>query len=312
MLAAQGSLNSILSSIIQLDSARAVLIDTTVLAGDSLMGAEALNYADLQAKLGALNNDSSYTVYVSYLDSLLNTNSSITDTATYNALTNSIQVLYDSLGDIQQNMDNLRIALDSVRIQFAASAVDSNAAIVPSNNIEGYYQMANDIYLSAIAQNDSSFDSIQLVNLYQLAFMCPLKGGEAVFEARSMLSLVIDTFYDDDALCTCSSHESDRALKIANTDSATQQTDSIKHLIINMYPNPTKDYVILSANQDINQLVQLKITDALGAVLMNSEISIYGGTYRIDTSPFTSGIYSVALYNASGKLFGGKLTILGK
>lgn len=56
--------------------------------------------------------------------------------------------------------------------------------------------------------------------------------------------------------------------------------------------------------------MQLQITDGLGQTILNQPVSTTNGYYTINTTSFSSGLYYVALYTSTGKIFGGKLSII--
>jgi len=142
----------------------------------------------------------------------------------------------------------------------------------------------------------------QVEDLLELAFKCPLLGGDAVFKARAMLALAMDTFYVDDELCQQDSLYSLRFP--AQQDTAHQDEE----LAIKLFPNPAKDYAILQLSKEVEGL-RLKVTDAIGRAVMNSDISTVGNRYIINTASFSSGVYYISLYNDTGKLYTGKLSI---
>jgi len=261
-------------------------------------------------KEGSFANDSLADIYIANVDSQLNAGNPVTDTGMYNAWGNQILNISAAIAALQQTADSLISAFDSVRYQKVALAANDNAAIIPGNDIETYYQAANDIYLNTIAIDSNVFDSTQLAELYELAFLCPLKGGQAVFKARSMLALVTDTFYNDDSVCACIMHDDDKRLNISRPDS-TYITDT-NAITVKMYPNPARNYVVLALSQAINGPVLLKVADALGSIILNTNISLQAGIYTINTASFSSGVYYVTLYTGQNEIFNGKLVIFEK
>jgi hypothetical protein len=129
-------------------------------------------------------------------------------------------------------------------------------------------------------------------------------GGEATYRARSMLALIIDTFYIDEDLCATSSKtEFER-----QTNKPTHDTIQ-KRLTVAMYPNPAKDFVYLKLSENVKEPLRLWVADALGKVVINMDVLFTGGIYSLNTSVMSSGMYYVSLNNNGSHLFGQKLCI---
>jgi hypothetical protein len=241
------------------------------------------------------------------LDSLLSDTSSGTkeDSATWDYY----RLYYDSvIVAMDTAVDTAMITFFNNRSSAASAALALNQSIIPGNTIESNMVLYNEIYLSTVAVDSAIFDSLRISQLYYLAGQCPLSGGNAVYAARSLLSLLVDTLFDDMTLCSLEG-ERMKHVQIPINDTLPVLADTLmKKLSIKMYPNPAKDYTILQFNQDINPL-QLKITDAVGETLVNEPISTTMGYYRINTTKFASGLYYVTLHRANNKIFADKLSI---
>ena len=300
------SIASALSNLALLDSMRMALTGTISRSEDSIRQEEIkdwLVHATIPDRLGT--------------DSLLlqiliaHSDTTSIDTAAMSSLNKERTVISEFIAVQEYLADSLIAMIDSMRDTRVANMVDSNSAISTSVDIEQYYQQVYDIYLKTIAvditQNTivaagTLFSTTQLATLYNLAFMCPMEGGEAVFRARAMLAMVIDTVYFDDVLCA--DHGESEMFHFPNNDSTQQSTD----LKITLYPNPAKDYAILKLNQNISPLV-LRITNVLGQIIMNGPIATTGGIFIINTSSVSDGLYNISLYNNNDKIFNDKLSI---
>ncbi|MBL0309894.1 MAG: T9SS type A sorting domain-containing protein [Bacteroidetes bacterium] len=138
-----------------------------------------------------------------------------------------------------------------------------------------------------------------------------MRGGEAVFRARAMLALVVDTFYDDDAICVTDTLTYSGKKERDEPEKKTTAKDITEELEVKLFPNPAMDYAFLQVNKDVSPL-QLKITDAVGKLVFNNHISTINGRYKINTSAFNSGMYFIGLYGSDGKIYSGKLSIFMK
>lgn len=75
--------------------------------------------------------------------------------------------------------------------------------------------------------------------------------------------------------------------------------------VINLYPNPTSDEVIIELQSQFDQMIDLLILDNLGQTVLNKNLSIKSGINKFKESfvNFNQGLFQIVLRNNSGKLF---------
>ena len=95
-------------------------------------------------------------------------------------------------------------------------------------------------------------------SLLSIAYQCPYAGGEAVYQARALLSE--DLVYDDSTLCNSGSQQLIRQ-------------NSETGLSFTAYPNPGKDYVIVELEKEANGTGVLTLSDMLGRVMQIQAIT---------------------------------------
>jgi hypothetical protein len=69
---------------------------------------------------------------------------------------------------------------------------------------------------------------------------------------------------------------------------------------LNIFPNPFTDLVTLSVNQGNNNVSMIKIMDALGKEIKNTEVSVGQSSYSLDLSDLQPGMYFCNLYSSEG------------
>ena len=117
-------------------------------------------------------------------------------------------------------------------------------------------------------------------SLLSIAYQCPYAGGEAVYQARAMLSE--DLVYDDSILCNGGSQQLIRQ----NSETPPSFT---------AYPNPGKDYVVVELEQEANTDGILSLSDLLGRV-MQMQVIAYGDQQTflmLDAVP--AGLYNLTV-----------------
>jgi parallel beta-helix repeat protein len=186
------------------------------------------------------------------------------------------------------------VVLDDQRLD----ALDKNERITPNNTIEQNLQDVNEIYLSAIAAGIMGFNSTDLEKLFNVAEQCPYEGGYSVFTARALLSLVVDTFFDDELLCAYG------GAKSGNNNDTTQATFVI------VYPNPSSgqlniQYKFINENDHYFKLYNLLGKELFSVLLLKS-----GEHLRIRIDDFPSGIFQFRVTDKQSEIGAGKIVLI--
>lgn len=117
------------------------------------------------------------------------------------------------LANAKRQMSTLIGALETGRqdtIEVLQGALNESAAeqVIPNNSIgtsedyEWNRQVVNMIALNKVVRGSAAFNSMEVSLLQQVAEQCPITGGNAVYEARSMLAYAGEmVVYDDSTAC---------------------------------------------------------------------------------------------------------------
>jgi len=175
-------------------------------------------------------------------------------------------------------------ALVEDRMDVAGDIYDTNSAVTTTEVFESNQKTVNRITLAMIIQNQDEPDSLQKVYLEQIANQCPFAGGEAVYQARALLSDTVA--YDDEVLCDTSSQ---RLLK----------PEIQPPLAYRLYPNPSNGYTIVELEREAQESGEVLVYNALG-VQIHAEPFREGTTaILLDFTGRPCGIYYLTLRTKS-------------
>jgi hypothetical protein len=125
------------------------------------------------------------------LDRQLQSGTSV-DQAEYDTLVQQRIQSQTSLGQYVAYLDSLRQLRISYLLQLNAAV---STSLAPAAN----HKTVNTILLDWLATDDIA--SSDMETLISIAGQCPLEGGDAVYEARSLVSHFAGTEFDDRDLC---------------------------------------------------------------------------------------------------------------
>ena len=118
------------------------------------------------------------------------------------------------------------------------------------------------------------------------ANQCPIEGGSAVYQARAILALqgVIQD-YDDQALCG-------RVKAFQRPPTSGGKTAPV-YKTLQVYPNPTRDVVMVKWTISDFQKGHLVINDLFGRQLLTRVLESGSNTIELDLSALSSGVYFI-------------------
>jgi hypothetical protein len=179
-----------------------------------------------------------------------------------------------------------------------SSTLTTNAGIATSASIETNEKGVNDIYLATIGKDVVGFTTTQSDDLFAIANQCPMRGGNAVFKARSLCWLIDDSYdFDDQLLCL-------------------QHGIIVKSLIqqplngVAVVPNPASDEATLVLEHELEEPGTFVVYDALGAEVMQQAIPIEMPRMAFSTASLVPALYHYQVRGPSGIIGVGKLTIV--
>ena len=197
----------------------------------------------------------------------------------------------------EADMDSIMSLVIAQRETAAVAIAVQNANIIDTLDLETNKKTVNDIYLSTVAIGIAAFDSVQTADLQDIAYQCPLTGGSAVYEARSLLSTVEDVVYDDVVLCVGA-----QARKASDEIISSQNG-------FHLFPNPAKEQVTLSIPNNYNG-GEVVLTNQFGSIVHRKIIEKETPLVVVRTGHLATGIYQVAFFENGIKVFADKLVIV--
>ena len=188
----------------------------------------------------------------------------------------------------QQSIENLvlynRTAianLDAAR-DLEAQLLESETGSIASNElIEQNAKAVNQVYLNTIGRSgeDVEFDVGQAATLIAIANQCPLVGGNPVYQARSLYSLIDDkTEFDDALICAADGYV------VKSFDGQVQ--------LVNVYPNPNRTgqlFFETSGLEDEAAFYSIVLCDIQGRPVMRQTMSGQIGSLLV--SSLAQGLY---------------------
>jgi hypothetical protein len=182
--------------------------------------------------------------------------------------------------------------LTTARQQKIQTFLTFNAGTSTGPIIEANHKTVNQIVLQMLLVD--SLASSSLTALTAIAAQCPLSGGDAVYEARSIVSRLTGQEYDDVALCGSQRPGA----------GGREETSEIPTEVI-VFPNPTTGYVSWIGVPEGK--VTVRVFNALGQLQMERTSE----DNALDLSVLNQGIYRLQLLSAEQKsLFNGSISLL--
>ena len=177
--------------------------------------------------------------------------------------------------------------IDSVNV---SDAVNQNNTIADTNLIESNQKAVNDIYLKSLAIGKQP-DSMQIVQLTEIAYQKPYIGGNAVYSARAILRLDINDI--------------ERTIQNKNLNVLNNPN---KEIDCKLYPNPAKDEVIVDFYGELPKDLFIELFDLLGNKVETQNLK--ENITKISTIKQNSGVYYFRIINNNELIKSGKLVII--
>lgn len=215
------------------------------------------------------------------------------------------QAIAASLAGYQQIMQSLatynasamQLARDT-KVLSAESVRTTNAALGATELTESNAKEVNEVYLATIGKEVDGFTAEQTSTLFDIAYQCPMVGGNAVFRARALYNLIdAAQDYDDELLCL------QHGIIVK---SLKQPNSATLHVI----PNPATDEATLVLDQVLDEAGTLLVFDALGAEVIRQPIPIEQLRVPFSTTLLSPALYHYKVFGNTGPIGHGKLTIV--
>lgn len=173
-----------------------------------------------------------------------------------------------------------------------------NATLGTTELIETNQKQVNEIYLSTIAKEVKDFTQEQATELLLIADQCPMVGGNAVYRARALYSLIDDEqAYDDEGLCLAHGIIIKRLYEtVANT--------------VSVMPNPASDEATLVLTRMLHEAGVFVLYDAVGAEVMRYVVPPDMPRVAFSISSLAPALYHYRVLDPSGIIGDGKLSVV--
>jgi Secretion system C-terminal sorting domain len=152
----------------------------------------------------------------------------------------------------------------------------------------------NRIYMETVAEGKMVLNREQTVTARAIAFQCPSKGGNAVFAARSLYSLVENVKFDDLALCNLRSEPIQGLV-------AKKVIEDFK-----ISPNPATDMLNVTQSTEKAETGEWLIFNTAGKLLLSKKVGENEMQANINIQSLSEGIYIVSFVVNGEKRFNQK------
>jgi hypothetical protein len=175
-------------------------------------------------------------------------------------------------------------------------SLNSFVTCLPEQNQKKF----NTIY--AFFEKYRTLDSCNLAHLYYLAHLCPVQDGEAVFQARTLLTQ-FDTIRIYNS-CEFLLNESSGG-RLSTFNNIEDHTSMAK-----VYPNPSYGHLSVEILSEQNNIVfDFSIYDISGKLIRKESVKS-GSKTILDISNLESGIYFYQLWSEDKSIENGKIVII--
>lgn len=216
------------------------------------------------------------------LDRQLQSGTSV-DQAEYDTLVQQRIQSQSSFGQYVAYLDSLR----QLRISYLQQL---NAAISTSLAPDANHKTLNTILLDWLVTDDIA--SSDMETLISIAGQCPLEGGDAVYEARALVSHLAGTEFDDRDLCG-----------VQNRQSRKGKQELTNQIVI--FPNPTTGELFLDV---VTGGITARVFNLLGELKMDTPVA----GNRLDMNALPDGMYTVQFLSIDGQLLANAKVLLIK
>lgn len=158
--------------------------------------------------------------------------------------------------------------------------------------------MAHSAISRARAPRHSQADAVEANTLYAIASQCPMVGGNAVYRARALYSLVDDEEeFDDPAICL----QQGIIVRSADEDGGN---------VVQVLPNPATDEATPIYQLDEGATGEFIIRDAMGRAIARHNVGSEQNRFAFSTTQLAAGLYHFVLIVDDEQVGDGKLTIV--
>jgi Secretion system C-terminal sorting domain len=206
--------------------------------------------------------------------------------------------LIDATAELETENEDLFWDIMPARSTAIGAIISQNSSIDVTEIFEENEKTVNDIWLRTAARGDAEFDSTQMSQLEDIAWQCPLEGGNAVYKARSLYLMAVDTVFNDDELC------------YGQERSTSSRPAARKPGKFGLYPNPAGQSVTLTLDGKSSSFARVVITNLYGGQVFQAQIPVGQSKFTFPVYSIPSGIYFLRVYQDDDEAFSEKLLIV--
>lgn len=194
--------------------------------------------------------------------------------------TQTIEDFYNNINFLEQTKGNL-ISQRQAFVDGELGEITHDYVVspeLPATNT----QYINSVYAAFLESGENEDVIIEEYNsLLSVASQCPAAGGQSVYRARAMLSLVNDSLEYNDGI-TCLQSGIYRESVSENEISG-----------IEIIPNPATDLIIVKINNSHKGYCNIKILNTFGVNMIETKVNCEQPEHTISTRKLLPGIYFV-------------------
>ncbi len=218
----------------------------------------------------------------------------------------------DTNADIATELTQLRSLQQTAKTNREAAAtnlITANDNLATPDIFTANQQTVNAIQLEVWAGILPALGSSEISTLEQIAYQCPLQGGNAVHRARAMLRGIGEYNFKG---VNCISIQALQREDTADTPTADSKLSGVEDDVTNpsswqIYPNPTSNYFQISGEY-LDRLQNVELYNLSGKLHQTWAVASRGSNYQLQDN-LVSGIYLLRLYLADGSQVNRKLVI---
>jgi hypothetical protein len=197
---------------------------------------------------------------------------------------------YDYLKQMNENLGN---NIDEYHKDNLTNARDLNTELEPRNANEQILKTINKIYF-ALRDNEYEYISNDDASLLAyIAHLCPLAAGPAVFKARDLYALLVDSvLYQDSAICSNEGYARESLIPFAPD----VQNQVAELAYFKAFPVPAQSSLNLSYSE-LKSAATVYLYDMEGKLLLYKNISSNSRNAQLELSQIPAGVYYVLLMN---------------
>jgi hypothetical protein len=123
--------------------------------------------------------------------------------------------------------------------------------------------------------------------LWDIANQCPFAGGTAVYKARAIIAMIIDSVdYYDDNICLQSGIYREYPEELTTISKSNQ---------IEIIPNPASNYFDVILKQPIEGICNITVTTSLQEMVIVDRFECNMNSFRVKSAHLNPGVYFVSV-----------------